>query len=277
MNETKLLIEQFDTLTVSLNTKTDNKKNEELSFDTKKVIFGFNQLPSELEKYILENNDKLNLNKEIKFVSENKKNVYKFKILKLKKASQTEKNDKQMILDLRQKLLKSESSELLSNVKIMNLEKENKKNIEEFKKKVEAIQLKAHEELEAQKSKNYEHLQQESANFKKYATQSFMEDFVVAFDQLDLAVKSGFNLNNDVVQSYAKGFTMLLSRIEKILEENGVQKIIPEIGSDFNPHTQQVFELADQGQPKDKILKVKSNGYKLHDRVIKPALVIVQK
>ncbi len=64
------------------------------------------------------------------------------------------------------------------------------------------------------------------------------------------------------------------------MADNNISEIIPIIGSNFNPQEQEAVENVEiKGDKKEikgnKIKKVISAGYKLHDKVFVPAKVIV--
>ncbi|UVD81611.1 nucleotide exchange factor GrpE [Mycoplasma iguanae] len=184
----------------------------------------------------------------------------------------------QKIKDL-ESLLKKEQEKnmnlLLDNAK---LQAEIIKNNEDFTEKAKRLASKAQEELNKLKAENYNKMEAEVAEIKKYSLQKFLENFLIPLNNLNLAIQAGNNQENVAVNNYVRGFEMIVSQMENILESFGLSKIIPQIGDKYDPEIHEIFELVqDSGKETETILKVQSIGYKLHDRVIKPANVLVAK
>ncbi|MGZ9432457.1 nucleotide exchange factor GrpE [Mycoplasma sp. 613B] len=165
----------------------------------------------------------------------------------------------------------------LLELEIAKLKLELDKNNEELKQKAIELQQKAKEEIQKHKDETSSKYELELTNIKKYGIQKFFESFLIPLKNFELAIKAGEKQDNSAVQNYVKGFSMLLKQIELIFADFGITKIEPSVGENYNPEIHEVFELESNQQLKDKIISVKSNGYKLYDRVIKPASVVVGK
>jgi len=76
---------------------------------------------------------------------------------------------------------------------------------------------------------------------------------------------------------WVQGISHINRKLQTVLESEGLERI-DAVGQDFDPrmHEAVVFE---ESSPEDagKVLAVLQNGYKLHDRVIRPAMVKVGK
>ncbi|WGI36635.1 nucleotide exchange factor GrpE [Mesomycoplasma lagogenitalium] len=169
-------------------------------------------------------------------------------------------------------------------IKISLLELENEKlklqlekNNEELKNKAIEIQQKAKEEIQKHKDENFSKVELELTNIKKYGIQKFFESFLIPLRNFELAISAGEKQNNPAILNYVKGFSMLFKQIEQVFADFGISKIEPYVGQEFDAELHDVFETIEDEQLKDKIISVKSNGYKLYDRVIKPAVVVVGK
>lgn len=196
----------------------------------------------------------------------NKKPFYKKDVNKSKIHALEEKNK-----ELENQILSLKSENLSLSLQI-------KKQETEFKEVAKTFSTKAQDEIKKHIKQADEKLENSIAEIKKYGNQKFFEFFINYLNNLDLAIKSGLNSTNSDVQNYVKGFAMLNSQFEELVKDFGLNKIIPELGNEYDPELHQVFELQDSSEDnKNKILQIKSNGYKLYDRVIKPAVVIVGK
>ena len=59
-------------------------------------------------------------------------------------------------------------------------------------------------------------------------------------------------------------------------ENEGVSEIAPKIGDTFDPQTMQAIETVyDENAEPNKVIKVNVKGYKLHERLIRPSIVVV--
>ena len=59
-----------------------------------------------------------------------------------------------------------------------------------------------------------------------------------------------------------------------VLENEGVKEIAPKVGDKFSPDTMNAVETK-EGEEENIVLDVHVKGYKLHDRLIRPANVTV--
>ena len=75
------------------------------------------------------------------------------------------------------------------------------------------------------------------------------------------------------LKNYLIGFQYIYKNLVSVLESEGVTEITPEIGGTFDPHTMSAVDTV-EGED-NKITKIYSKGYKLHDRLIRPAGVQV--
>lgn len=112
---------------------------------------------------------------------------------------------------------------------------------------------------------------------RKFALQKFLENLINPLNVFETALRAAENSQIKEVATYAKGFEMLYNQIEDVIFNVGVSKIIPKIGDPFDPNIHQIYETIESDHPKDSIIEIKNIGYKLHDRTIRPALVVVAK
>jgi molecular chaperone GrpE len=77
------------------------------------------------------------------------------------------------------------------------------------------------------------------------------------------------------LESLRAGFKMTGQQIEKLLETHGCQTIATE-GVDFDPNVHEaILQQPTADAPAGSVIGVASRGYRLHDRVVRPAQVIV--
>lgn len=117
-------------------------------------------------------------------------------------------------------------------------------------------------------------VERETADFKKYAKQSLIEELIPALDGFDMALKN--EPKDEVVKKYLQGFVMIHNKLITVLNEQHVELIDPKVGDDYDPNTMQAFSTV-EGEEDNKIADVYTKGYKMYDHLLRPAGVIVTK
>ena len=204
-----------------------------------------------------------------------------FDVIKLQKNStkeilETSSNEEERTEKQEIKSLKKENEKLLE--KITKLEQEKELHMITYKAKAEEMAKTAAEKVEKLKNEIKEKAKEDIEHKSKFATQKLLEEILNPINNLYLAVSSGSNSDNPAINAYVKGFQMLVDQIFSILENNGINIIEPKVKDIFDPELHFAQEIIEEvGYQKDEIIKVVSRGYKLHERIIKPAVVIVAK
>ena len=79
------------------------------------------------------------------------------------------------------------------------------------------------------------------------------------------------------MKNFLIGFQYIYRNLVTILENEGVSEIVPEVGKKYDPTLMQALETKEMEGEENIILEVKTNGYKLHDHLVRPAMVVVSK
>lgn len=110
----------------------------------------------------------------------------------------------------------------------------------------------------------------------KFSLQKFAKDILKVADQLKLALDNSDN-TSFTKESFIEGIQMTSKELHNIFASYGITKI-DSYGKEFNAHYHQaISEENESALPPQTISKVLQDGYFLHDRLIRPALVIVKK
>jgi molecular chaperone GrpE len=109
--------------------------------------------------------------------------------------------------------------------------------------------------------------QAEAASAQKYALERFAEGLLPVVDSLQAALKTGDT----------SGVELTLKQLQAALEKSGVQAINPAPGERFDPHRHHAVAAVEAQSDPNTIVSVMQQGYSLHDRVLRPALVTVAK
>lgn len=113
-------------------------------------------------------------------------------------------------------------------------------------------------------------------NDRKFFLQEFMQALLPVKDNLEAALLTQVvEAENDPT---LEGVQLTLQELQKVLEKNGLKTIDPALGENFDAHYHQAMltEENDQQMP-NTILKVLQKGYLLHERLLRPARVVVAK
>lgn len=119
--------------------------------------------------------------------------------------------------------------------------------------------------------------EREIADAKTYAATSFARDMLGSSDNLRRALESlpadVLNASDAAVKALHEGVELTERELLKTLERHGVRRIDPQ-GEKFDPNMHQaMFEAPDATIAKGLVSKVVQTGYKIGERVLRPALV----
>ena len=115
--------------------------------------------------------------------------------------------------------------------------------------------------------------EKEKADISKYSISGFAKDVLSIRDNLQLALNSCVNDTNSIVE----GIKLTMSEMDKILDRYGI-KIIETLHKPFNPHYHQaMIEIETEDTEPGIVVQVMQEGFMIHDRLLRPALVGVSK
>ena len=127
-------------------------------------------------------------------------------------------------------------------------------------------------------------MQKQIDDAKMFGIQGFCKDLLDVADTLHKAVES---VPEDVLKSSTdthlsslfSGLKMTEKELQQVFHRNGLEQIAPKEGDPFDPNFHEALfaQPATEGKTSDTIMVMTKNGYKLHDRTIRPALVGVFK
>ncbi len=115
----------------------------------------------------------------------------------------------------------------------------------------------------------------ETEDFRKYANEVLLTELLSVVDNLERAIKSSGNKESAVC--IIEGIEMTLKDIHKIFEKFSV-KLIDATGKDFDPNFHQaVMQEQSDEHPANVVICEFQKGYMLHDRLLRPSMVVVSK
>ena len=113
-------------------------------------------------------------------------------------------------------------------------------------------------------------------DLKKYATENLIRQLLTVVDNLERAIAS-VSPDNENGQSLVDGVALTLAEIMKILEKHYVSPI-QALGEPFDPAFHQAMcQEESTDQPPNTVVQEFQKGYLIHDRLLRPAMVVVSK
>ena len=114
--------------------------------------------------------------------------------------------------------------------------------------------------------------QRDQADLRRFAAAAVLEDLLPALDSLRLGLASADGQPGAAV---AAGFTLAIQQLEAALASHGLKEI-PALGQPFDPSRHEALsQEASADKPEGTVLRVLRTGWILHDRLLRPAGVVV--
>ncbi len=173
---------------------------------------------------------------------------------------------------LLQTLCEDELQELLDAREMLE---EQSKTLEE-----KCTLLAEYEDLLKRKQAEFENyrkrVQREFDDFKKYATSDLVLDILNVIDDFERAIDSARSSKDFNV--LLEGILLVEKQLRNLLENKYGIEPIETVGREFDPMVHDAIMMEESGKySEDTVVEDFQKGYKLHDRVLRPAKVKVAK
>ncbi len=147
--------------------------------------------------------------------------------------------------------------------------------LEEKNKELEEKYLRAVADFENIKKR----LEREKMQAVSYANEEFARDLLPVIDSMDFAAESADKIeenDNEYVKKIEEGIALTIEQFKKVMQKHGIELI--ETDSGFNPHFHDaVMQVESEEHKEGEIVQLLQKGYKIKDRVLRPAMVSVAK
>jgi len=111
----------------------------------------------------------------------------------------------------------------------------------------------------------------------RYANEGLLEKLVPVLDNFDAALSAAQTSSADGAQSLQTGVAMIFQQLKKALTESGHEEV-DATGQTFDPNLHEaVSQQESTDVPEGAVLQQLRKGYKLRDRLLRPATVVVAK
>ena len=155
-------------------------------------------------------------------------------------------------------------------------EEQLKQEIEKLKKENQDMVLKM-QYAQAELINYRKRKDEEVLNFKKYCNQDLSTELIPIIDNFERAIKLDDNDLDDELSKFLHGFKMMYASLADILKKFGVEEI-SRAGEVFDSKLEEALMTDNISDIDDDIVTVVLlKGYKLNDRVIRPASVKINK
>jgi molecular chaperone GrpE len=114
--------------------------------------------------------------------------------------------------------------------------------------------------------------QDDVAKAHRFGIEGFSSALLQVKDSLDAAL----TVENTSIESFKEGVELTARQLESVFEKFAVKAISP-LGEKFDPHRHQAISQVESNAEPNTVVTVLQKGYLLHDRVLRPALVVVSK
>ncbi|MBP9765927.1 MAG: nucleotide exchange factor GrpE [Candidatus Pacebacteria bacterium] len=156
---------------------------------------------------------------------------------------------------------------------------------DKFEEKIERLEkerdeyLKGWQRIQADYKNREKEIEEYKRDLIKFANSNLIKDLLPVFDGYDMA-KNNKSQWESVDQNWRVGIEYLFSQLLKVLESNGV-KVFGEEGEDYDPSIHEAVEIInlnlEEKDKNDKIISVIQKGYKIGEKILRPARVKVGK
>jgi molecular chaperone GrpE len=107
-----------------------------------------------------------------------------------------------------------------------------------------------------------------------YGSSKLARDMLPVYDNMARALNAATEETRAAAPGLIEGVELTLRELTNILAKHGVERICPEPGEQFDPHSHQaMFEAPVPNFKAGQIIQVLTEGFRLHDQLLRPAQV----
>lgn len=123
---------------------------------------------------------------------------------------------------------------------------------------------------------NYKrHAIKERADFLKYGSERLARDLLGVLDNFERALAT--KLTSETLAQFSKGIEMTAQELKNTLQKHGIQEM-PCEGAPFDPNFHEALTSEPTTTvPEGHVLRVFQKAYKFHEKILRPAHVVVAK
>lgn len=107
---------------------------------------------------------------------------------------------------------------------------------------------------------------------RKLAVERFSNEMLAVKDSLE----AGLAVGTTSVENFKSGMELTLKQLASVFEKFNIREINP-VGEKFDANKHQAISMLESEQAANTVVSVMQKGYQLHERILRPALVMVAK
>ena len=109
----------------------------------------------------------------------------------------------------------------------------------------------------------------------RFANEALLERLIPVVDNFDMALAAAQNTQGEGTQSLQTGINMIYQQLKQLLIDSGLEEIEAS-NKPFNPNLHEAVSQRDVADvPEGQVVQQLRKGYKLRERLIRPATVII--
>jgi molecular chaperone GrpE len=117
--------------------------------------------------------------------------------------------------------------------------------------------------------------EKEKGETYKFANENLLKDLLPILDNLERALEHGQEAENS--KALLEGLEMVHKGFWAVLEKYGVTRV-DALGEEFDPNQHEAVMVQEEaGRPPGLVIAQLQKGYRLHNRLVRPAMVVVSK
>ena len=155
-----------------------------------------------------------------------------------------------------------------STKKETKVDQKKTQKLEDHIKELEASLLYSKAEAENARKRSLEDIEKA----RKFAVEKFCQEILLVKDSLDAALI----VDKASLESYKDGIDLTSKQLLNIFAKFNIEEVNP-VDEIFDPNFHQAMTMIESEGAPNRILNVMQKGYKLNERVLRPALVTVSK
>jgi molecular chaperone GrpE len=128
--------------------------------------------------------------------------------------------------------------------------------------------------LRAESENFKKRMQKEKGDLVKFGNENLLKALLPVLDNLSRAIEHGKNAKEN--SPLLEGVEMTYKEFLSTLDRFGV-KPVPAVGEVFDPEKHEALSQEESDQEANRVIAAVQNGYLYHDRLLRPAKVIVSK
>lgn len=110
---------------------------------------------------------------------------------------------------------------------------------------------------------------------RRLALERIMKDLLQVRDSMERGLEA--DVDSSTTTSLLEGQALVLKMLAKVMQDHDLEEIDP-IGEPFNPEFHEAMAVQPSEElEENSVMEVLQKGYKLHDRLVRPAMVLVSR